>query len=332
MSRKLFAMVAVALCLLGIAYATFVRKKGEPVPVHLKAEPAQPRVSPDEGGVALVGLEAAATYAADRNTRALVVGRGGHIIYEKYWGDTGFDSVVDTGFEPVLAALLVGTALNDRIVHSLDAPLSQFVPGVAAPEDAFTLRGLMSRDAAGLSLEDSTDLLALAMERLTQQPYQVLVAQRIWSPLGGGDLEFHKSNSGRRPGGVSASCCLRARLGDWMRVGELLANNGVFEGNQLAPPHYMELMLKPAHKDATRGYFTRVDGDFAAHDVAWLEGSNYQRLWVVPSLRLAILRIGGESSKGWDEAMIPDSIIRSTSGWHPATAKEGIDPKNFAPH
>jgi hypothetical protein len=132
---------------------------------------------------------------------------------------------------------------------------------------------------------------------------------------------------------VSADCCLRARLGDWMRVAELLANGGVFEGNLLTPPHYMDLMLKPAHKDGIRGYYTRVDGSFAAHDVAWLEGSNDQRLWVVPSLRLSILRIGGlPSGKDWDEAMIPDSIIRSTSGWHPASVGEGIDPNKYAPH
>jgi hypothetical protein len=93
-------------------------------------------------------------------------------------------------------------------------------------------------------------------------------------------------------------------------------------------------MLKPAHKDSPRGFFTRVDGDFAAHDVAWLEGTNRQRLWIVPSLRLSILRIGDEppSSLGWDEAMIPNSIIRGTSDWQPRAAGEGVDPGKFAPH
>src|SRR5262245_24570475 len=152
-------VAALVVCL--IALAVFMRKRGDPVPVHLAPEPAQPRVSPAEGGVAVVGLEAAAAYAADRNTQALVGGRGGHIVYEKYWGDTHFDSVVDAGFAPVLSALVVGTALNDRLIHSLDAPLSEFVPGLAAPESSFTLRGLMARDEAGLSLEDSTDVLAL---------------------------------------------------------------------------------------------------------------------------------------------------------------------------
>ena len=33
---------------------------------------------------------------------------------------------------------------------------------------------------------------------------------------------------------------------------------------------------------------------FAARDVAWLEAEGKQRLWIVPSLRLVILRVGDE--------------------------------------
>ena len=56
-----------------------------------------------------------------------------------------------------------------------------------------------------------------------------------------------------------------------MRIGEVLANDGVFEGNQLTPPRYVSLMLKPTYPDSTMGFFTRVGGTFAARDVAWLE-------------------------------------------------------------
>jgi hypothetical protein len=48
------------------------------------------------------------TYAAARNTRALVVGRGGHIVFEKYWDGTTIDTAVDPGFSPVLAAIAGG--------------------------------------------------------------------------------------------------------------------------------------------------------------------------------------------------------------------------------
>jgi hypothetical protein len=82
------------------------------------------------------------------------------------------------------------------------------------------------------------------------------------------------------------------------------------------------------------GFFTRVGGTFAARDVAWLESPGKQRLWIVPSLRLTILRVGDEpsASAGWDEAMIPDSIIRNVSGWQPAVVGDGVDPNKFAPH
>ena len=42
------------------------------------------------------------------------------------------------------------------------------------------------------------------------------------------------------------------------------------------------------------GYFTHVDGTFATRDVARLEAPGKQRLWVVPSLKLVILRVGGD--------------------------------------
>jgi len=127
---------------------------------------------------------------------------------------------------------------------------------------------------------------------------------------------------------------VRARIGDWMRIGETLANNGVFEGSQLTPPRYVSLMLKPTHKDSRHGFFTHVGGSFAAHDVAWLEAAGKQRLWIVPSLRLVILRLGDEPSKsdGWSEEMIPDSIIRNTNGWQPSSVTDGVDPSKFAPH
>jgi CubicO group peptidase (beta-lactamase class C family) len=333
MKRMAFVMTAIGLPMMALLLWRFADSH-PPVTVQLAPGPVQPRVSPGEAGLDPAVLEAAAAYAGPRATDALVVGRGGHIVYEKYWNGTTTDTVVETGFDPVLAALVLGTMLDAREVHSLDEPLTNYLGADAGDEGTISLRELMARDHPELDLGDTTDLLAQALERVTSLPYHTLVVQRLWTPLGGGTLEFKSSKGGRRPEGVRAHCCLRARLGDWMRIGELLANDGSFEGNQLTPPRYVDLMLRPAHKQSTRGYFTRVDGDFAAHDVAWLEGTNKQRLWVVPSLKLAILRIGDQpgATRGWDERMIPDTIIRGASGWHAPVAGEGVDPSKFAPH
>ncbi len=346
--------------------------------VSRQAGPSQPRVPPGEAGIDPAGLAAAVEYAGARNTRALLVGRGGHIVFEKYWGGTTADTPVDaSGFTPVLSALLVGVALNERDITSLDMPVSKaLTEWMSDPRGAITLRQLLAGESGlasaagrpwpgtraaryqvggdvqttllawpldpaqrlGESPADvDADVLALVLGRArkNQQSFDGLLVEYLWAPLGGGEFSvgFDDANSAS-PRYVRAGCCLRARIGDWMRVGELLANDGVFEGSQLTPPRFVSLMLKPTHPESPIGFFTRVGGAFAARDVAWLEAAGKQRLWVVPTLKLVILRVGEEpaADKGWDETLIPDSIIRGTSGWQPTGVSEGIDPKKFAPH
>ncbi len=333
---KKIAGVFIVVVLGALAFWSFRGAKVEPIVVTLPAGPPQPRVSPEEAQIDPVAIDAAVQYAAPRNTRALVVGRGGHIVFEKYWSGTTADTTVElSGFAPVLAVLAVGGAMNDKLIPHLDVPSSNYIiEDSGKPEGATTLRELLAQDNATLDAAASANRLALVLERVTKRPYQTIVAERLWKPLEAGDLAFAGKGGALREQGAGAGCCIRARLGDWMRIAELLANDGVFEGTQFTPPGYVTLMLKPAHTDSPRGFFTRVDGAFATHDVAWLESPGKQRLWVVPSLRLTILRVGDEppAERGWDESMIPDSIIRGTSGWQPRSAAEGLDPNKYAPH
>lgn len=331
--KKIWLVAAVLVGALGFALWYFTSaSRGSPVVVQIDPGPPQPRVSVGEAGLDPAVIQAAVDYAAKHGSSALLVGRGGHIVFEKYWGDVNNDTPVDPGFAPALLALAVGAALNDRQIAGLEVPVSNYLGDTAGAAGEATVRELLGRTRSELSLEQSADLLALLLEKVGAQPYPQLVAEKLWRPLGGGDLEFRKGAGPWRPQGVDAACCVRARVGDWMRVAEALANDGVFEGNQLTPPHYVERMLEPARAELTHGYFTRVGGNFAAHDLAWLEGTNQQRLWIVPSLKLTILRVGGAAGADWVEEMIPDTIVRGTSGWQPRTIGEGIDPNHYAPH
>ena len=80
-----------------------------------------------------------------------------------------------------------------------------------------------------------------------------------------------------------------------MRVGELLANDGVFEGNQFTPPRYVSLMLKPTHKDSPRGFLARTSTvDFAAARCG-VAGRRAESATVDGAVVAAvILRVGGE--------------------------------------
>lgn len=333
MTKTNFVLIAVALVMLGTFLFLTIEPEAEPVAVTLTPGPSQPRVPPEEARMDAEALELVAQWAGERDTQALVVAQGGHIVFERYRDGVNFDTPVDPGFAPALAALLTGAAMNDREILNLDRPVSiYFDEGALGDAGEATVRDLLAGAWKDKSLAESTDLLALVLERVGKRPYHELVVEKLWRPMGGGNLEFRRRDNARREGGVSAACCVQARIGDWMRIGEMLAHDGVFEGNQYTPPGFVRDMLRPVSKESPRGYFTRTDGQFVAKDLAWLEGTELNRLWIVPSLRLAILRLGGKpSSKEWDEAMIPDSVVRSVSGWASAVPG-GVDPSKFAPH
>lgn len=332
--KKLWIPALIVVAAAAFALYRFRDTGDERVVVKLVPGPPTPKLSVAEAGIDPASIQLAVDYAGKRKTTALVIGRNGHIVFEKYWGDTTLDTPISTEhFAKVFGPLLVGSAMNDRILRDLDEPLSNYQPDLAGqPGGATTLRQLLG--SQGDQADVAAELVAHVLERSTKQPFETLVSERLWKPLGGGDLSFRRGTAEVRGEGVVADCCVTARISDWMRLGELLSNDGVFEANQLTPPRYVKLMLTPTHKESTTGFGINVDGRFAAADAAWLDGGRSQRLWVVPSLRLVILRAGDEpgESEGWDEAMIPDSIIRGTSGWRPKSVGEGVDPNKYAPH
>jgi CubicO group peptidase (beta-lactamase class C family) len=128
-----------------------------------------------------------------------------------------------------------------------------------------------------------------------------------------------------RDGGMPhASCCLRARLGDWMRIAELLANDGKFQGEQIVSAEWVRKMVASAETGRGLGYqvwsdeyvipFSGTSELYAAKTIV-LKGFGKTRLWVVPSLGLTILRAGTnpDVDTSWDDSRIPNLIIRGAS-------------------
>lgn len=343
--------------------------------VVLEAGPPQPTLAPSEAGIDTLAIQEAVDYAAKCHTRALVIGRNGHIVFEKYWGDIGLDSQVElSGFTPVLAALVLGTAQQNGEIRSVDLPLSNYSESWRdTPLGVITLRQLLTGNsglasasgrpwpgtlaaryqlsenqgaklkrwplaAAPVAGESPTDMdaeiLSLVLIDALKSDYRKLLEERLWKPIGGGSFSVGIDGHFSSAGHTRAGCCFGARLSDWMRIGALIANDGVFEGNQFLPPAFAQFMVSPTHKDSPRAVFMRTDGSFSAGDVVRLEAAGKQRMWMVPSLKLVILRVGDEpsASAGWSEEMIPDAIIRGTSGWHPKSVGEGVDPNKYAPH
>ena len=99
MTRHGHIALAIGSAMLGLLVIFLhIDRKPKTVMVSLPAGPAQPRLSPGEAGLDPAALESAVAYAGPRRTTALVVGHGGHIVFEKYWDETTLDTPVAPGF------------------------------------------------------------------------------------------------------------------------------------------------------------------------------------------------------------------------------------------
>jgi Beta-lactamase len=333
-------------------------------------EPVAPRVSPQLEQLEPQGLEEAARYAAGHGSRALIVARHDHIVFERYWQGTEFGTMSEAqGFTPLLAVLATGVAIQHRRIGWPDEPLGLLLSEWSAdPRGAITVRNLLQQSsglAAPAALNEAFDLnaaalgaplsappgtlrfpqpvdaqlLALVLERATRQRYAAYLSAALWRRLGAADAWLWLD----QPGGTAhADCCMFARQGDWIRVGQMLAHDGSYRGEQVIRPGWVDFMRIPAKSDADFGSLVRIalhpvpgsgaEG-YASADTFVVEGRGGNRLWVVPSLQLAILATGDARGRDahWDDTRIPNLIMRSARDYLPPAARPGADLSTIVP-
>jgi CubicO group peptidase (beta-lactamase class C family) len=330
-------------------------------------EPPAPRVAPDTELLDAQALEQAARYAGEHGSRALIVARHDHIVFERYWQGTNFDTLSDAqSFTPLLAALATGVAVAHRLIGWPDEPLGLLLSEWSADaRGAITVRNLMQM-SSGLAPQHSLDvpdlnaavlslplagspgvtrleqpadpqLLALALERATQQRYAAYLSTVLWRRLGAADAWLWLDH----PGGTAhADCCLFAHQGDWIRVGQLLLRDGNYRGTEVIRGGWVSQMRAPAKSDANFGSFLRLgmtpppgQEGFAARDVYAVGGRGGNRLWLIPSLQIAVLCTGDAAGRdaAWDEARIPNLIMRGARDYLPPAALPGADLSSVVP-
>jgi CubicO group peptidase (beta-lactamase class C family) len=330
------------------------------------SRPPAPRMAPGTEQFDPKGLEDAAAYAGQHGSRALIVSRHGYIVFERYWQGTGFDTLTDAqSFTPLLAALATGIAMSHRMIGWPDEPVGVLISEWAQnPRGAITLRNLMqmssglraSASAPAGELLASTlatplesppgtqrvdksvdpQLLALALERATHQRYASYLSQVLWRRLGAGDAWLWLD----RPGGTAhADCCMLGPQGDWIRLGELLLRDGNYQGAELIRPGWITLLRAPAKADPRYGAFVRLaerspgQEPYATRDVFLVGGAGGNRLWLVPSLQIAILCTGARGGRdaAWDDSRVPNLIVRAARDYVPPPARPGADISSMVP-
>lgn len=167
----------------------------------------------------------------------------------------------------------------------------------------------------------NTQVLAIVLQRATGIPYPDYLSSRLWQPLGAFDASIWLD----RPEGMAKTfCCLFATIHDWARVGQMLLHQGQFNGKQIIPAAWITEMLAPSPLEATFGKHIWVKArtpdhpnvdqaatePYFADDTFCLDGRDLQRVFVVPSYDLVVVRMG-EHPGNWDDAVIPNTLVKA---------------------
>ena len=172
----------------------------------------------------------------------------------------------------------------------------------------------------------SSQLLLLLLERATGQRYADYLSSRLWQPLGAAEAGLWMDREGGVPRGF---CCLFASARDWLRVGLLLAADGKVGERQLVASEWVQAMKTPSSTNPNFGMHLWLGSPpgtqrkyndysvkafhsekFLADDIYYIDGFGGQRVYIVPSRELIVVRTG-VSQLDWDDGPLINTIIRA---------------------
>ncbi|MEE8308278.1 MAG: DUF3089 domain-containing protein [Gammaproteobacteria bacterium] len=312
-------------------------------------------------------FEEAWAYAEETDTDALIVAYDGEIVFERYGPGVDQHTLFQSqSLHKGLTAIALGAAIANEAIPSMHttaatyltewqvdpdkahvtlADLAYMQAGLERPSYAnhpfapgiqlFLTGKLTERTLKTPSIAPSkstyiwsnasTQALAIAVQRAVGKPWAEFLREALWQPIGGGEAYAQLD----RPGGMAqAFCCLVSNARNWLRLGELLRNDGVAGETRLLPRGWVKAMTTGGAANPNYGMQLWVNepytGEFlvsgqpefkkpradrlGARDAFYIEGHFAQRLHVVPSAGLVVVRLGADVTD-WDDAKLMNGLI-----------------------
>jgi CubicO group peptidase (beta-lactamase class C family) len=278
---------------------------------------------PDEDGRSLPLDE----YLERTRTAAFVVMRDDRIVYERY--SRGYDerSLLNSfSIAKAMVATLVGMAVAEGRIASLDATVADYRPDLAATAyGGVRLRHLLAMTsgvgdapsalpgraqyyygedlhaavASGVAeaapgerwrySEADVQVLGFVLEAAVGKSLSAYLAEKLWKPLG---MEAEALWALDREGGSEkAFCCVSARARDFARFGRLFLDRGQSNGAQLIAASWADPAAFPGVRTLDRYTHRHLwwfpEGDQGDY---YAYGHNGQYLYVNPAARTVIVK------------------------------------------
>lgn len=284
------------------------------VPLHLRADlrPATPQEKAlDEQAFAELDHALASRLTDIQSVVVAVQGRVAYTFYRD--GDPERRRDVQSVDKSTLA-VLVGMAIQQGRIAGLDVPVVQLVPEWAAlqpdPRAAgITLRHLLTMTAGfdidrrnGFYRQQPGDawarpLVAAPGERFAYDNATAALLSVVLARVSGQRVEDYAREQLVRPLGMAEPGYERGvslRTADMARLGQLMLDGGLWNGQRLLPADFVAAATRPQHRGGPPvglplGYlWWAVPAEGAARNTFMASGWGGQLVWVHPPLNLVV--------------------------------------------
>jgi hypothetical protein len=273
-----------------------------------------PRATAESELIAAEALQQAAETARRQGAQALLVHRHGHRVYEYFASGRSGETQVEGGeLAPALLSLSLGALVDAR---RLDPAVAiKAIRDATRPEEGW--RNPWS--AAARRRFTLTAPPAVMLQDLEGSIAETISA-RLWLPLGAADAALWGVDDSK----LRLDCCVVARLADWMRIADLLLQQGSYQGQRIVSPDWIRQLLAadsagqrhPAWLAGQRPW--TGDEPPAAREVYWFDLGTDLRLWLAPRRGLAVLHWAGSGDSR--DTLIPNTILRGLLDQAPAVS------------
>lgn len=264
----------------------------------------------------------------EMETVAFLIIRNDSILFEKYSENYGKNSKTNSfSMAKSVVAALLGKAIMDGHIKSLDQPVADFYPQF---DKRLTVGDLASM-ASGLNWEENyyspfsmtarayfddnireqilklevvepsgeeyeylsgnTQLLAMVITKATGKTLSEYLSESFWKPLGMSEDALWQLDS-EESGMEKAYCCIASNARDFARFGKLYKDYGKWNGRQVLDSAYVALSTRPRFEEAPQyGYGFWLE-NINGKKVFYMRGILGQYVIVIPEDDLIIVRLG----------------------------------------
>lgn len=230
---------------------------------------------------------------------AFLVIQNDSIMWEQYWEGYS-DTSISNSFSMAksIVSVLVGMALDEGSIQSLDQPVSDFIPalkndernnitirhllmmssglewdeeyqslfskttkayyGTNLPELATSLKAVRPPGEIWEYVSGNTQLLAMVLKQATGKTLSEFASEKLWTPLHA--MHDAEWSLDHKNGNEKAYCCYYSNARDFARIGLLYLHNGNWHGKQLLSSAYIKESLTPVMLDNGNGRKTDYYG------------------------------------------------------------------------